>query len=86
MHGRRVAVCGGLASDLTAAPILIGLGVTELSASVAIVPELKALIRTLDDGRPAGPSPAAPWRQASAAEVRPAAQRREPPHDPRRRV
>ena len=45
--GRPVSVCGGLASDLTAAPILIGLGVTSLSASPAIIPELKALIRTL---------------------------------------
>ena len=42
-----MAVCGGLASDLAAAPILIGLGVTGLSASPAIIPELKALIRTL---------------------------------------
>jgi phosphoenolpyruvate-protein phosphotransferase len=47
LHGRPVSVCGGLASDLTAAPILLGLGVTSLSASPAITPELKALIRTL---------------------------------------
>lgn len=47
LHGRLVAVCGALASDLAAAPILIGLGVTELSASPAAVAELKALIRTL---------------------------------------
>jgi phosphocarrier protein FPr/phosphocarrier protein len=46
-HGRAVAVCGGLASELAAAPILIGLGVTELSASPAIAPELKAAIREL---------------------------------------
>jgi multiphosphoryl transfer protein len=44
---RDVAVCGGLASDLIAAPILIGLGVTELSAVPAVVPRVKALIRTL---------------------------------------
>ncbi|HEX5459028.1 MAG TPA: phosphoenolpyruvate--protein phosphotransferase [Steroidobacteraceae bacterium] len=44
---RRVAVCGGLASDLAAAPILIGLGVQELSAVPSVVPELKALIRKL---------------------------------------
>jgi phosphoenolpyruvate-protein kinase (PTS system EI component) len=42
-----VGVCGGLASDLAAAPILIGLGVTELSATPTMAPELKALIRTL---------------------------------------
>ena len=46
-HGRPVGVCGGLASDLAAAPILIGLGVTELSATSAMTPELKALVRTL---------------------------------------
>ena len=46
-HGRTVSVCGGLASELAAAPILIGLGVTELSASPAILPELKAAIREL---------------------------------------
>jgi len=46
-HGRTVSVCGGLASELAAAPILIGLGVTELSAAPARVPELKAAIREL---------------------------------------
>jgi phosphoenolpyruvate-protein kinase (PTS system EI component) len=29
VHARPVGVCGGLASDLAAVPILIGLGVTE---------------------------------------------------------
>lgn len=47
-HGRWVGVCGGLASDLTATPILLGLGVTELSATAAIVPEVKARVRALD--------------------------------------
>jgi len=42
--GRRVAVCGGLASDPTAAPILIGLGIHELSVVPSVVPQLKALI------------------------------------------
>lgn len=46
-HGRWVGVCGGLASDPLAVPILIGLGVTELSATVSVVPEVKALISTL---------------------------------------
>ena len=44
---RMVAVCGGLASDPVAAPILIGLGVHELSAVPSVVPRLKALIRKL---------------------------------------
>ena len=44
---RMVAVCGGLASDPVAAPILIGLGVHELSAVPSVIPRLKALIRNL---------------------------------------
>jgi phosphocarrier protein FPr/phosphocarrier protein len=44
---RMVAVCGGLASDPVAAPILIGLGVHELSAVPSVIPRLKALIRKL---------------------------------------
>ncbi len=46
-HGRWVGVCGGLASDPLGAAILIGLGVTELSATVAAVPGVKAQVRTL---------------------------------------
>jgi phosphocarrier protein FPr/phosphocarrier protein len=48
---RHVAVCGGLASDLAAAPILVGLGVHELSAVPSVLPQLKALLRklTLDE-------------------------------------
>jgi phosphocarrier protein FPr/phosphocarrier protein len=49
-HKRPVAVCGGLAADLAAVPILIGLGVTELSVPPASVPAVKALVRTLDAG------------------------------------
>jgi len=44
-HGRWAGVCGGLASDPLAAPILVGLGMTELSATPAAVPALKAAIR-----------------------------------------
>ena len=43
----RVAVCGGLASDMAAAPILIGLGVHELSAVPSVIPQLKSLIGKL---------------------------------------
>lgn len=43
-RGRTVAVCGGLASDPAAAPILIGLGVRELSCVPSAVPRVKALI------------------------------------------
>lgn len=47
-HDCPVGVCGGLASELPAAPILIGLGVTSLSATRSGIPDLKAFIRTLD--------------------------------------
>jgi phosphocarrier protein FPr/phosphocarrier protein len=40
-HGRHVAVCGGLASEPLAAPLLVGLGVQELSAVPAVIPKLK---------------------------------------------
>jgi phosphocarrier protein FPr/phosphocarrier protein len=43
-HGRHAAVCGGLASEPLAAPLLVGLGVHELSAVPAVIPQLKARI------------------------------------------
>lgn len=46
-HALWTGVCGGLAGEVTAIPILIGLGVTELSMPAAAIPEAKALIRTL---------------------------------------
>lgn len=49
-HGRSVAVCGGLASDPAAVPLLLGLGVNELSAVPAQIPHIKEVVRsrTLD--------------------------------------
>ncbi len=47
-HGKWVGVCGGLASEKAAIPILIGLGVDELSVSVAALPQVKAEIRSLN--------------------------------------
>ena len=47
LHGRPVAVCGGLASDPEAVPLLLGLGVTELSVVPGQIARLKACIRTL---------------------------------------
>ena len=46
-HGKWVGICGGVASDPQAAPILIGLGVRELSVSAPAIPAIKAQIRTL---------------------------------------
>lgn len=48
-HGRWVGVCGGIASDPEAVPVLIGLGVTELSCSVPVIPEIRAIVRQLDE-------------------------------------
>ena len=45
--GKPVGVCGGIASDPAAVPILIGLGVSELSLSLSAIPTVKAQIRTL---------------------------------------
>ena len=47
-HGRPVGVCGGAAGDPDAVPLLIGLGVTELSMVPAIIPETKAQVRGLN--------------------------------------
>ncbi len=41
-RGRPAAVCGGLASEPLAAALLVGLGVDELSAVPAVVPQVKA--------------------------------------------
>ncbi|MBA3560992.1 MAG: phosphoenolpyruvate--protein phosphotransferase, partial [Gemmatimonadaceae bacterium] len=46
-HKRWVGVCGALAGDPEAVPVLVGLGVDELSVSVPIVPAVKARVRTL---------------------------------------
>ncbi len=46
--GKGVAVCGGVAADLAAVPVLIGLGVTELSVVPSAVPAVKRLIGSLN--------------------------------------
>lgn len=46
-RGRWVGVCGNMAADPMAAPILLGLGVDELSVSIPNVAALKAQIRGL---------------------------------------
>jgi phosphoenolpyruvate-protein kinase (PTS system EI component) len=45
--GKNVAVCGGAAADRLAVPILLGLGVRELSVVPAMVPAVKRGIRSL---------------------------------------
>ena len=46
-HNVRVSVCGEMAGDPVLAPLLLGLGVDELSAAPSLVPPLKFLIRRL---------------------------------------
>ena len=47
-EGKWVGVCGGLGGEPLAVPLLLGLGVDELSACVPAIPEVKACIRSLD--------------------------------------
>ena len=47
--GKRIAVCGALGSDVDALPILIGLGVYEISATPAMIPRLKRTVRSLEE-------------------------------------
>jgi phosphoenolpyruvate-protein phosphotransferase len=46
-HGKLVAVCGGLASDPVAVPVLLGLGVRELSVVPSLIPVIKARVSAL---------------------------------------
>ena len=48
MHkrGKWVGVCGGIASDPQAVPVLVGLGVDELSCSIPAIPAVKAAVRS----------------------------------------
>jgi len=46
--GKWVGICGELGADPQAVPILVGLGVDELSVSVPTIPTVKAQIRTMN--------------------------------------
>jgi phosphotransferase system enzyme I (PtsI) len=46
-HGRWVGVCGEAAADPAMVPVLVGLGVDELSATPAAIPAVKFLLRRL---------------------------------------
>lgn len=45
-HGKWLGICGGVASDPQAVPILVGLGVDELSCSIPAIPSVKAMVRS----------------------------------------
>ncbi|HLO28363.1 MAG TPA: phosphoenolpyruvate--protein phosphotransferase [Anaerolineales bacterium] len=46
-YGKRADICGELGSDAAAIPILLGLGMDELSVSVPSIPTVKAQVRSL---------------------------------------
>ncbi|MCC7394403.1 MAG: phosphoenolpyruvate--protein phosphotransferase [Sphingomonadaceae bacterium] len=52
-HGRWLGICGGLAADPIAAPLLVGLGCSELSGSIASIAAIKAALSrvTMDQCR-----------------------------------
>ena len=47
-HGRPVAVCGEAAADPTLVPLLVGLGVDELSVTPGSIPAVRARVAKLD--------------------------------------
>ena len=47
-HGKWVGVCGELAGEPLAIPVLLGLGVDELSMSAPAIPAAKEIVRSLD--------------------------------------
>ena len=48
-HGLWVGVCGEMAGDILLTPLLLGLGVDELSAGAASVPRVKRAVQSLDN-------------------------------------
>ncbi len=46
--GKWTGVCGGLAGERDAVPLLVGLGVDELSCSVPVIPQVKQQVRSLN--------------------------------------
>lgn len=49
-HNLWVGVCGEMAGEILVTPLLIGLGVDELSTGAALVPRVKRAVQTLDIG------------------------------------
>ena len=49
-RGIPISVCGEMAGDPLAVPLLVGLGVTELSAAPSAVPAIKEIVRALEAG------------------------------------
>ncbi len=68
-HGKWVGICGELAADPVAVPLLVGLGVDELSVSARSIAEVKAGVRELTLSQAQGLAQTA-LGLGSAAEVR----------------
>jgi phosphocarrier protein FPr/phosphocarrier protein len=68
-HGKWVGICGGIASDAMAVPVLVGLGIDELSVSIPAVGSIKAQLArvTIDEAKTLA---AEVLRLGTAAEVR----------------
>ena len=49
-HNLWVGVCGEMAGEIALTPLLVGLGVDELSTGAALVPRVKRAVRSLDIG------------------------------------
>jgi phosphotransferase system enzyme I (PtsI) len=47
-HNLWVGVCGEMAGDVLLTPLLLGMGVDELSAGAALVPRVKRAVQSLD--------------------------------------
>jgi len=47
-HGKWVGICGEMAGDVAAVPVLVGLGIDELSMNASKIPLIKRYIRTLE--------------------------------------
>lgn len=67
--GIPVSVCGEMASSPLAVPLLVGLGLDELSGSPSAVPVMKEIVRALDRGQAAEDARRA-LRASTAYEVR----------------
>jgi multiphosphoryl transfer protein len=50
VHGKWVGVCGELGADPLAVPVLVGLGVSELSVNPPAIPATKEAVRQVDTG------------------------------------
>ena len=49
-HNLWVGVCGEMAGEISLTPLLVGLGVDELSTGAALVPRVKRAVQSLDIG------------------------------------